>query len=223
MLSSHQQKSAQGEKSRLLVTVIGGLAFFAASLFASAFAQSSADLSATRNWLEGKKSDPALTVLLVDKGADPCASTGGIAFDPVACIGSYLKKWLGIQKIAESDPQTSPAVKNTTALIVDGLRNAESKWKSTPPALRSQQIASRQQLLDEVEKSGGDVKRALQNLENAQRNNPQMHEVAASLVGTNIRSAPHGGPFCFRTCYCVWAEGCPCCASTMINDLKIGR
>jgi hypothetical protein len=220
MLSFHRKRSVHGKKCICSLTIFSGLAFLVLSLNAPGFAQSSAELTATRNWLESRKSDPAIAALLTSTGTDPCASTGGIAFDPLACIESYLKKWLAIQNVAEGDPQASPTVKNTARVIVEGLRNSERQWKSLSPSLRNQQLASRQEIFKEVENSGGDAKRTLEGIGSTRRSSQQTRDIAASLLGSSSRTGPHGGPFCFFTCYCVWQEGCPCCASTIIGDIK---
>jgi hypothetical protein len=203
----------------LFVGLLKGIALVFALAVATA-AQSPSELATTHKWLQSKSGDRAVMASLGASQNDPCDPRNETGpYDPLPCINSQKNQWIAVQKVARTDPQAAQGVRKTIDKIVEGLTANEKQWRSLSPAMRDQEIAVREEIADSVRKSGGSVTAGLEAVTQDSGRSQQARSAAKRMLTVSKDQGGIGWLFGCLICYCVTAEGCPCCSYGVPRDI----
>lgn len=231
-LKSSQRRTTHRDKKRRVLLLIP-TALCSALLMTSSlaiYAQSSADLDETHRWVQSKTQDAKIREALIGNGTkptDPCDPRNETGpYDPLPCIEKQTKGWKVMLDAAQSDPQASPTVRGTIERIIRELGALQSQWRSLSQREKSQRLYIQTVLLDAVRKSGNNVEAGLQRIIDDSAQSQRTREVARNTLaayktwhkGGTLSDSLSGFLTCFH-CFCVKAEGCPCCGYDLLFDL----
>jgi len=200
---------SQGRERSLILNLFISL-FLLLIFSSSAFAQSSADLAATRDWLKSKAQDRNVRAALRSSPNDPCVlqKETGPHYDPLPCIDKQKKEWAAMLQLARGDAKASPTVINTIQKIVKELSAQADRWNALSPAEKDRQIAIGREIAEQVKKSDNNIQRGLQTI----INDPSRSQDTRATAGTMLAASRGRGSWCVPDCICVGPYACPCCS-----------